>query len=89
MQETDEYGLVEAGEFTVADLLDFQRSELEKGREVRKVWITERQAAALVNEVEGKRPQVKTGQKLVDFWNAPKTLKTPESIHGIEVGIDD
>ena len=82
-----EYSLSEAGLFTLEELLDFQNHELEKGRTVEKIWITERQANHLANTFADIK-QIKTGMKLVDFWNAPKVPITMESLNGIEIGIE-
>ena len=85
---TDEYDLSDAGAFSVTDLLEFQQSELEKGRTIRKIWITRLQANHLVNSIKGYRPK-KTGMRLVDFWNLPRETVKLTNIHGIEIGVDD
>lgn len=87
-KEIEEYKLTEAGAFNEKDLLEFIEAEQEKGRTVRKIWITRLQANHLVNSVEGVKPKL-TGKKLVDFWNAPKTPIKLKTIHGVEVGIED
>lgn len=86
---SDEYNLSEAGAFGEVDLLEFVEHEREKGNTVRRIYITRRQAMHLVNEIHGKKPESKTGKKLVDYWEAPKTPITLKTIHGIEVEIED
>ncbi len=85
---SDEYDLSEAGMFTELELLDFNASEQEKGRTVRKIWITKRQENYLANSIHKVKPK-KTGKYLVDFWNEPLQQITLTSVHGIEIGIDN
>lgn len=85
---TNEYKLTETGAFNENDLLEFQQAELDKGRIVRKIWITQIQANHLANSIEGNKP-VKTGKKLVDFWNAPNYRSRLKTVHGIEIGVEE
>lgn len=84
---SDEYNLTEAGAFTENDLLEFRNAEFEKSKTVRKIWITQHQANHLANSIEGNKP-IKTGNKLIDFWNAPNYRNRLKTVHGIEIGIE-